>query len=98
MTLRPYKSMLVMCWSWVILGMPYFRSNRVAPRERRLAAIFSATVSAELTNSAPSGPVSQSNRLAVGGAAHRPRLPADPDPGRERPGLGVRDHVLIHQG
>ena len=26
--MRPYKSMLVMCWSWVMLGMPYFRARR----------------------------------------------------------------------
>jgi hypothetical protein len=68
MTSRPYSSMLVMSWSWVRPGMPYFRSNVVAPRARTLAAIFRATVPGEPTNSAPSGPVSQSNLLVVGSA------------------------------
>src|SRR5277367_5538638 len=52
-------------------GMPYFRSNRVAPRARRFVAIFRATVCGEPTNSAPSGPASQSNLLVVGIAKPR---------------------------
>ena len=51
--------------------MPYFRSNRDAPRTRRLAAIFWATVSGEPTYSAPPGPVSASNDSQVGIAKPR---------------------------
>src|SRR5215470_17017019 len=40
MTWWPYSSMLVMSWSCVRPGMPYFRSNRVAPRTRRFVAIL----------------------------------------------------------
>ena len=49
MTCWPYSSMLVMSWSCVRPGMPYFRSNRVAPRVRRFVAIFWATVSGDPT-------------------------------------------------
>ena len=71
MTWRPYSSMLVMSWSWVRPGMPYFRSNRVAPRARRFVAIFCATVSGEPTYSAPCGPVSRSKDSSVGIAKPR---------------------------
>jgi hypothetical protein len=49
MTWWPYSSMLVMSWSWVRPGRPYFRSNRVAPSARRFVAILPATVSGEPT-------------------------------------------------
>jgi hypothetical protein len=49
MTCWPYSSMVVMSWSCLRPGMPYFRSNRVASRTRRFVAIFWATVSGDPT-------------------------------------------------
>ena len=71
MTCRPYSSTLVMSWSCVIPGIPYFRSNRVASSARRFVAILRATVSGEPTYRAPCGPVSRSRDSSVGGAKPR---------------------------
>jgi hypothetical protein len=49
MTWRPYSSMLVIRVSWGRPPAPYFRSKRVAPSMRRLAAIFWATISGDPT-------------------------------------------------
>src|SRR5215471_13243195 len=82
--------MLVMSCSCVNPGMPYFRSNRDAPRTRRLAAIFWATVSGEPTYRAPSGPVSASNDSSVGDRKAALRRDQRDDVPPPRPELRLR--------